>query len=82
MEREGKEARVAQSVERKALNLVVVGSSPTSSASFSCPESHDTVHSSMAFAFDRHRQQLTTLWFMSMLSKHWHWTSARLSGDR
>ena len=29
----GKPARVAQSVERKALNLVVVGSSPTSSAS-------------------------------------------------
>jgi len=28
-------ARVAQSVERKALNLVVVGSSPTPGASFS-----------------------------------------------
>ena len=29
MRREGKQARLAQLVERKALNLVVVGSSPT-----------------------------------------------------
>lgn len=34
------EARLAQSVERKALNLVVVGSSPTVGASFALFGSH------------------------------------------
>ncbi|CAI5707223.1 unnamed protein product [Peronospora effusa] len=49
----GKEARLAQSVERKTLNLVVVGSSPTVGVCF-CLGGLCHIHSRVVSTLHRH----------------------------
>ena len=66
-------ARLAQSAERKALNLVVVGSSPTVGVCYSCRRSvmtrtHNAPRSENGYA-------ATALWKNAFYAKHPPWGS-------